>query len=87
MGGHPAVALELTSRFRNLIPLGEVATLTAEVTEVQGRKVRTRGRLEGADGTLYAEGEGLFLTLNLARFGDMAEKAMKVLGHPGESSE
>jgi len=82
MGGHPAVALELTSRFRNLIPLGTVATLTAEITEVRGRKVRTQGRLEGADGVLFAEGEGLFLTLDPARFGDMAEQAMKMLGDP-----
>jgi hypothetical protein len=85
MGGHPAVALELVSRFRNMIPLGTVATLTAEIAEVQGRKVRTRGQLEGADGTLYAEAEGLFLTLDPARFGDMAEKAKHMLGQPKES--
>jgi len=85
MKGHPAVALELTSRFRKLIPLETVATLTAKVVEVQGRKVRTRSRLEGADGTLYAEGEGLFLTLDPSRFGDMAERAMRMLGEPGQS--
>ncbi len=82
MGGHPAVALELTSRFRKLIPLGTVATLTAEIAEIDGRKVRTLGRLEGRDGILYAEGEGLFLTLDPARFGDMAAQAMKLLGQP-----
>lgn len=84
-GGHPAVALELTSRFRNLVPLGTVATLAAEIVDVQGRKVRTIGRLEGPNGVLYAEGEGLFLALDPARFGDMAERAMKMLGQTGES--
>ena len=80
MGGHPAVALELVSRFRNMIPLGTVATITAEISETEGRKVRTVGRLEGSDGTLYAEGEGLFLELDPARLGDLAERANKMMG-------
>jgi len=80
MGGHPAVALELTSRFRNMIPLGTVATLSAEITEVHGRKVRTRGQLEGADGTLFAEAEGMFLTLDPSRFGPMVDRAKQMLG-------
>ncbi|MCK6502149.1 PaaI family thioesterase [Myxococcota bacterium] len=79
MGGHLAVALELTSRFRKLIPLETVATLTAEITEVDGRKVRTCGSLVGPGGVVYAEGEGLFLALDPTRFGDMAERAMRML--------
>lgn len=80
MAGHPTVALELTSRFRRLIPLGTVATLTAEFTGPHGRKLSTRGRLEGPDGTLYAEGEALFLVLDPSRFGALANRAREILG-------
>ena len=79
MGGHPAVALELTTRFRQMIPLGTVATLTAEIAGTDGRKIRTRGRLEGPDGTLFAEGEALFLALDAARMGDLTAKAKRML--------
>lgn len=80
LGGHPAVALELTSRFRNMIPLGTVATLKAEITETDGRKVRTKCTIEGLDGLVFAEGEALFLALDPARLGDLAERASKMLG-------
>lgn len=79
-GGYPAVALELTSRFRKMIPLGSVVTLTAEVTETDGRKVRTQARIEGEDGTLFAEGEALFLALDASRLGDLMERAEGMLG-------
>ncbi len=80
MSGAPAVALELTCRFRNMVPLEVVATLTAEVVGTEGRKIRTCGRLEGPDGTLYAEGEALFLTLDAGRLGSLMEKAKGMLG-------
>jgi len=80
MGGRPAVALELTSRFRKMIPLGSVVTLTAEITGTDGRKIRTRARVEGEDGTLFAEGEALFLALDPSRLGDLVERAKEMLG-------
>ena len=83
LSGYPAVALELTSRFRKMLPLGTVATVTARVQSIEGRKVRVSGRIEGSDGTVFAEGEALFLALDPARHGDLTARARDMLGTPG----
>ena len=75
MGGHMVVAAEIRIRFRNLLPIGTVALLEASVTEVDGKRVRTRAELCSSDGTRFATGEGLFVHLGPERFGALADKA------------
>ena len=80
LAGHPVVAVELVTRFKSLLPLDTVATMTAEIVEARGRKVRTTARIEGPDGTLHAEGEGLFLALEADTLQQLGDHASGVLG-------
>ncbi len=61
--GYPVVAARLTIEYRDMVPLGTEAIVEMQIESIEGRKVRTRGRLLGADGTIFAEGEGLFIVL------------------------
>jgi len=81
-GGHRVVAVRLETNFRRLVPLGATADLDAEVTGVDGRKVRARARLVDAAGEVYADAEGLFVTLDPARFGDLLAAAARAFGVP-----
>jgi acyl-coenzyme A thioesterase PaaI-like protein len=67
MAGHIAVAVNLQTDFRAMLPLLTDATLEAWVERREGRKVWTAGRLHGDDGTLYAEARALFLRLDADR--------------------
>lgn len=73
--GHKVVAVQLDTSFRRMLPLGTDALLEAWVESVEGRKVRTAGRLVGEAGEVFAEARALFVTLDAERFGVMLEKA------------
>ncbi|MCU0255640.1 MAG: PaaI family thioesterase [Vicinamibacterales bacterium] len=61
--GHPVVVARLCVDFRHMVPLGTDATFETWVERVDGRKVRTRGRLLDAAGRLLAEGEALCVVI------------------------
>ena len=61
--GHPVVVARLTVDFRLMVPLGIDATFDAWVESVDGRKIRTRARLVGADDQVLAEGHAICVTL------------------------
>ena len=61
--GYPVVVGNLNVSFRTMLPLQRVVTLASEVVSVAGRKVTVRGRLVGPRGTVYAEAEGLCITI------------------------
>lgn len=63
MMGYRVVAAHIEVDFREMVPLGSVATLEARVERVEGREVYVGTRLELADGRLAAESQGLFLEL------------------------
>lgn len=63
----PSVAVHLEIDFRNMLPLGTVAEVEAQVTKAEGRKVWVEAALRGPDQTLYAEAKGLFLTVEGVR--------------------
>ncbi len=60
----PTVSLEV--RYRKPTPLGETVRFEADPPEVDGRQVRTTGRLQAGD-TLLAEATGRFVTLPVDR--------------------
>lgn len=72
MSGHMVVAAELTTRFRKMLPLATRCVIEARVAHVEGRKVRTAAMLRDEQGTLYSEGEALFIVLDAERFGALA---------------
>ena len=75
MAGHAVVAAEIRIRYLNMLPLGTVTRLEAWVSEVEGRKVSTRSHLVGGDRKVYAAGDGLFMVIDLERFGDKVKQA------------
>ncbi|MCB9730230.1 MAG: PaaI family thioesterase [Deltaproteobacteria bacterium] len=72
--GRKVLAGRLDVRFRAVLPLGSLVTVEAWVEHVDGRHVTTRGRIVGADGTVHAKGEGLFVELTDAQIDAMRER-------------
>lgn len=80
LAGHPVVAANLNITFRQMLPLNSPCYVEAHVTEVEGRKVRTRGIIRSRDGLqTYSEGEALFITLDEGRIGDLSAKAQVIV--------
>ena len=68
MAGHPVVSARISVDFRNMIPIGSVIWLEAKVLHVSGKKVTSQGKLMDAQGKVFAEGEGLFVTVGVRGF-------------------
>ncbi len=62
--GYRIVVGNLNISFRNMLPIMKVVTLEGHVVSVEGRKIMVHGRLIDADGTVYAQGECLCITIN-----------------------
>lgn len=74
MSGHLAVAATLTLHYRNMLPLGTVAVVEASLERVEGRKVHARGAINGPDGQLFCEAEGIFIKLDERQLSDLARQ-------------
>jgi len=79
MAGHPVVAAQITTKFRQMMPLKTIVFLEAWVTKVTGRKVRTRGRLCDQNGNSFSEGEGLFIQLDPNLLENLSDDVLDVL--------
>jgi acyl-coenzyme A thioesterase PaaI-like protein len=77
--GHRVVAVQLDTSFRRMLPLGTDALLEAWVEGVEGRKVKTAGRLMDDQGELFAEAQAIFVTLDPERFGPLLERVASSL--------
>lgn len=77
--GHPGMTVKLDTRYRAPVPLLTPLRLTAEVTEVHGRRITVRGTIatEAEPGTVLVEATGIFIGLR-------AEQAARLFGgvHP-----
>jgi acyl-coenzyme A thioesterase PaaI-like protein len=67
--GHPGMTIQLDTSYRAPVPLKTPLRLTAEVTNVDGRKVTIKGTIATAaePGKALVEATGTFLTLRLER--------------------
>jgi acyl-coenzyme A thioesterase PaaI-like protein len=65
--GNPGMTGTLTIRYRKPTPLHTDLQFDAEVIRVEGRKIFTEGRVH-AGNTLTAEADGIFLSIDRARF-------------------
>ena len=68
MTGKSVLAGRIQVNFRAPLPLGRICWLEAWVEKVDGRKVVCRATLSGSDGTVYVDGEGLYLELDMSAF-------------------
>ena len=74
MSGHLAVAAQLTLHYRKMLPLGTVAVVEASVSSVEGRKVHARGKINGPDGQLFCEAEGIFIKLDKSQLDEITRR-------------
>jgi len=63
LGGNPGMTGTLTVRYRRLTPLHTELIIEGELVRIEGRKIFTEGRIL-AGGTLTAEAEGLFISID-----------------------
>lgn len=61
--GHKVVVGNLNISFRALLPIKTVVQVNTRIVSVQGRKIMVHGELCSMDGTVYATGECLCITL------------------------
>lgn len=80
--GHPGMTVKLETRYRAPVPLQTPLRLTAEMSEVNGRRVTVRGVIATAaePGTVLVEATGIFVGLR-------PEQAARLFGgvHPDAS--
>ena len=79
MQSHMAVAAELKTQFKTMLPLGTRSVIEAHIASVDGRKVRTQGILRDEAGVIYCVGEALFIELDASRFGALATQVAPLL--------
>jgi acyl-coenzyme A thioesterase PaaI-like protein len=68
LSGAPGMTANLTVNYRKPTPLYQELRFEGELVRVEGRKIFTEGRVRRADGEITAEAEGLFISVNLAKF-------------------
>jgi acyl-coenzyme A thioesterase PaaI-like protein len=80
--GHPGMTGRLSVRYRRPTPLHRPVVFEAWTEQVDGRRIVTRGTLS-VDGAVTAEGEGLFVVIDLERaieyFGERAYERRQVV--------
>jgi len=69
--GHPGMTGRLTIHYRKPTPLQRELRFEARVLRVEGRKIFTEGQLYAGE-LLTAEAEGLFVSVDLGRMGELA---------------
>lgn len=69
--GGPAMTGELSTRYRQHIPISTALRVEARLVSVDGRKVRTSGEVYHAD-LVVAEGSGLYIAVDAAKFERLA---------------
>ncbi len=74
VGGYSVVAARITINFREMLPLCREVQFESWVQKVEGKKILTRSRLFGADGTLFGDGSGLFVIIDTERFRHIVEQ-------------
>ncbi|MCB9663928.1 MAG: PaaI family thioesterase [Alphaproteobacteria bacterium] len=79
--GHAVLAGTLTIRYRAPTPLERVFTVHTRLASVEGRRILATSTLVGPDGTVHAEGEGIFVVMRPEQRAWVAEEAAR-LGRP-----
>lgn len=66
--GHSVLAAKIEINFRAPLRLGTTLTMIAEIDRVEGKKVYSRAKLIGDDGTLFSDSSGLFVVIDTEKF-------------------
>lgn len=74
INGFRAVSARIEIDYKKMIPIGTTAAIEIWIEKNHGRKVLAKGRIANACGTVYSEARGLFVTIDPARFGPLADE-------------
>ncbi len=74
LAGQSGMTGTLTIRYRSPTPLHQQHRFVARLDRVDGRKIYTSGELFSPEGTLLAEAEGIFITVDFSRLMELADK-------------
>lgn len=80
LSGAPGMTGRLTIHYRQPTPLHTPLRLEGVLTDVDGRKILTSGRMTTPDGTLTAEAEGLFISIDFAKFAELKARREAAAG-------
>lgn len=73
LGGNPGMTARLTVHYRSPTPLHTPLVFEGELVRTEGRKIFCTGKVR-AKGVLTAEAEGLFVSVDRARFAKLLER-------------
>lgn len=73
LAGTPGMTGRLTVHYRSPTPLHVELTFEGRLVNVSGRKILTRGELRAGE-VLCADAEGLFISIDFARFAELKER-------------
>lgn len=82
LGGNPGMTARLTVQYRRPTPLHAELLFEGELARVEGRKLFTVGRCL-AGGAVTAEAEGLFISVDRARFEALLAQRARLEGERG----
>jgi acyl-coenzyme A thioesterase PaaI-like protein len=74
LAGKMVVAAEITVSYKEMLPLETCCVVESSVASIDGRKVRTKAEIKDRNGKVYTTASGLFIELDVSKFGDMAER-------------
>lgn len=72
--GYAVLGVRTVTNFKQMLPLNTTATVETTVTAVDATKIGVQCRLLADNGTVFAEAEGMFLSIPSAKFGVDAKK-------------
>lgn len=75
--GQTVVAAKIEIEFFQMLPVNSVVTVEAWVESVEGRKVRTKGKIYDGN-KVFSSSEGLFINIPVEKFGDASHYLHKV---------
>ncbi|MGH9003498.1 MAG: PaaI family thioesterase [Acidimicrobiia bacterium] len=82
--GAPGMTGTLTVVYRTPTPLHTEVVFRAQITKIEGRKIFVHGTLHAGE-RLCAESEGLFISIDVGKFGEMQRKRDEAFGPEGAS--
>lgn len=79
LSGYAVLAARVTAHFRLPVPLGKIVRYEARVSRVEGKKIFTACTLGDGEGTLYAEGEGVFIRVRPEHLKGMESRVREIV--------
>lgn len=75
--GTAVLAASIAIQFRSPLPLNTEVRWRCKIDGREGRKFRTNGVVETIDGTLLAEGTGLYIEMSAEQIEDLRQRARR----------